>query len=172
MFLFSARFVLLILPSRMACSADCSSSNTRAGPVMTGFFRPVILATAPSGDRLPLRIARWPSAYIGLSIGRITSWSARGCVGHVLQHLGDGLAADGDAVAVQQARVQQDLHHLRDAAGLVQVDREVLAARASGRTAPAPSCACARSRRWSIPRRPRARWPGSAAPRWSSRRWP
>ncbi|MCY1535803.1 hypothetical protein D9M68_712250 [compost metagenome] len=48
---------------------------------MTGFFRPVILATAPSGDRLPFRMARWPSSYIGLSIGRITSWSARGTSG-------------------------------------------------------------------------------------------
>ena len=57
----------------IAASADCSSSKTRAGPLMTGFFSPVILATQPSGDRLPLRIARWPSAYIGLPIGRITS---------------------------------------------------------------------------------------------------
>ena len=65
----------------IAASADCSSSNTRAGPVITGFFRPVIFATAPSVARLPLRIARWPCAYIGLSIDRITSWSARGVPG-------------------------------------------------------------------------------------------
>ena len=71
----------LILPSKMALSADCSSSNTRAGPVMTGFFKPVILATEPSGERLPLRIAKWPCSYIGLSIGRMTSWSARGVSG-------------------------------------------------------------------------------------------
>ena len=70
-----------ILPAKMACNADCSSSNTRAGPVITGFFRPVILATQPSGERLPLRIAKWPWAYMGLSIGRITSWSARGASG-------------------------------------------------------------------------------------------
>jgi hypothetical protein len=38
-----------------------SESNTRAGPVITGFFRPVILATQPSGARLPFRMARWPS---------------------------------------------------------------------------------------------------------------
>ena len=35
-----------------------SESNTRAGPVIVGLFTPVILATAPSGARLPLRIAR------------------------------------------------------------------------------------------------------------------
>jgi len=70
-----------ILPSKIAFKPDCSSSNTRAGPVITGFFKPVILATQPSGDRLPFKIARWPWAYIGLSIGRITFWSARGASG-------------------------------------------------------------------------------------------
>jgi len=65
----------------MAVSADCSSSNTRAGPVITGFFKPVILATQPSGLKFPFKIARWPWAYIGLSMLRITSWSARGTSG-------------------------------------------------------------------------------------------
>ncbi|CPN53554.1 Uncharacterised protein [Bordetella pertussis] len=44
----------------MAAMASSSESNTRAGPVMTGFFNPVILATQPSGERLPLSIARCP----------------------------------------------------------------------------------------------------------------
>ena len=57
----------------IAASADCSSSNTRAGPVIAGFFSPVILATAPSGERFPFRIARWPCAYSGRATGRITS---------------------------------------------------------------------------------------------------
>ena len=48
----------LMRPAMIAASALCSSSNTRAGPVMTGFFSPVILATQPSGARLPFRIAR------------------------------------------------------------------------------------------------------------------
>src|SRR3954470_10249756 len=58
-----------------------SESNTRAGPVMAGFLSPVIFATAPSGARLPRRMARWPCAYIGFDHGRITSWSARGSSG-------------------------------------------------------------------------------------------
>ena len=50
-----------------------SESNTRAGPVIAGFLRPVIFATQPSGARLPRNIARCPCAYIGLSNGRMTS---------------------------------------------------------------------------------------------------
>jgi len=46
----------------------------------------------------------------------------------VLQHFGDGLASDRDAVAMQQTRGQQDLHDLGNAAGAVQVNRQVLAA--------------------------------------------
>src|SRR6266542_2360191 len=65
----------------IASSADCSSSNTRAGPVMASFLSPVIFATAPSGERFPFRMARCPCAYIGLAIGRMTSWSGRGSVG-------------------------------------------------------------------------------------------
>ena len=50
-------------------------------------------------------------------------------VGDVLEHFGNGLAADRDAVAMQQARYQQRLHDLRNASGFVQVYRQVLAAR-------------------------------------------
>ena len=102
-----------------------SESNTRAGPVIAGLLSPVIFATQPSGARLPLRIARWPCLYIGFDHGRITSWSARGVVGDVFQVLGHGLAGDRHAVAVQHAVREQHLHHLRNAAGLVQVDRDV-----------------------------------------------
>ncbi len=49
-------------------------------------------------------------------------------VGHVFEHLGDGLAADGDAVTVQQASVEQDLHDLGNATGFVQVHRQGFAA--------------------------------------------
>ncbi len=44
----------------MAFITSGSELNTRAGPVMVGFLRPVILATHPSGERLPRRMARWP----------------------------------------------------------------------------------------------------------------
>ena len=58
-----------------------SESNTRAGPVIEVCFNPVILATQPSGERLPFRIARCPCLYIGFDQGRITSWSFRGSAG-------------------------------------------------------------------------------------------
>ena len=37
----------------IAAITSGSESNTRAGPVIDGFLRPVILATQPSGARLP-----------------------------------------------------------------------------------------------------------------------
>ena len=54
----------------------------------------------------------------------LLGWRVR----HVFQHLGNGLAGDGDAVAVQQAGVQQHFHHLRNAACNVQVHGQRLAA--------------------------------------------
>src|SRR5689334_1249612 len=96
----------------MAASADCSSSNTRAGPVITGFFRPVIFATQPSGERLPRRIARWPSSYIGSPIGRITPWSARRVAraGHLfLVHVGLG----GGIGQAQAQRLEGRAHRVR-----------------------------------------------------------
>src|SRR3982750_2649365 len=68
----------LIRLAMIAFMQAFSESKTRAGPVMTGFFRPVIFATQPSGARLPRRMARWPSLYIGLDHGRVTCWSPRG----------------------------------------------------------------------------------------------
>jgi len=49
--------------------------------------------------------------------------------GNVVQVLGDGLAGDGERVAVQQARVEQRLHHDRDTAGGVDVGHDVAAER-------------------------------------------
>src|SRR3954465_10464768 len=99
-----------------------SELNTRAGPVIAGFLRPVIFATHPSSARLPLRIARWPSLYIGLDQGGIPSWSAR-LRGHVLQHFRHRLAVDRHAVAMQHAVLEKDLQYLRHAARAVEIHR-------------------------------------------------
>ena len=57
----------------------------------------------------------------------MTSW----CSFHVdlVEVLGDGLAGHGHAVAVEEAAVEQRLHHLRDAAGLEHVLGDVFSAR-------------------------------------------
>ena len=54
----------------------------------------------------------------------VSAWRIR----NVFEHFGNGLAGDGEAVAMQQAGHQQGFHHLWDAAGAVQVHRQVLAA--------------------------------------------
>ena len=71
----------LIWPPIMLAMASSSDSKTRAGPVILGFFTPLILATAPSVARLPFKIAKWPCAYRGLSQWRMTSWLAGGMAG-------------------------------------------------------------------------------------------
>ena len=71
----------LICLSRIAARQDSSLSKTRAAPVITGFLTPLILATAPSSARFPLRIARCPFGYKGLLSGRITSWPEGGWEG-------------------------------------------------------------------------------------------
>ena len=43
--------------------------------------------------------------------------------------LRDGLSRDGQDVAVQHAVREQDLHHLRNAAGAMQIGRDVVAGR-------------------------------------------
>ncbi len=92
---------------------------------MCRLFRPLILATHPSGARLPRRMARCPCGYSGAEYGRMTSWPAGGSAGIGAQVLRDGRARDGDAVAVQQPVVEQDFHRLRNAAGGMQIgDRE------------------------------------------------
>ena len=52
--------------------------------------------------------------------------SAR-CVRNVFEHFSDGLACDGEAVAMQQSCGQQCFHDLGNTAGLVQVDCQVFA---------------------------------------------
>src|SRR6187551_3415155 len=66
-------------PGRIACSLTArkqssSDSKTRAGP--TCFLRsvPASLTTAPSGARLPRRIAKPPSLLSGSESDRTTSW--------------------------------------------------------------------------------------------------
>ena len=48
--------------------------------------------------------------------------------GHIRQHLLQGLALNGSAVAVEQARIQEQLHHLGNAPGLVQIHGHVATA--------------------------------------------
>ncbi len=56
-----------------ASNAASSVSNTRAVPRNVSTFLPAILTTAPSGARLPRRIARPPFGLIGFESGRTTS---------------------------------------------------------------------------------------------------
>ena len=50
------------------------------------------------------------------------------CGGHIRQQFFEGFAFDRAAIAVQQAGIQQLLHHLRNATGSVQIHRDVSAA--------------------------------------------
>ena len=47
--------------------------------------------------------------------------------GHIGEHLLEGLAFDGFALAVEQAGIQQEFHHLGDATGLVEIHGHVAA---------------------------------------------
>mmetsp|Transcript_32903 Transcript_32903/g.72663 ORF Transcript_32903/g.72663 Transcript_32903/m.72663 type:complete len:202 (+) Transcript_32903:752-1357(+) len=58
-------------------SMSSSQSNTRAPPRNFRPSLPVILATEPSGARLPYRIWIWPVCLMGVSMGSTTSWPAR-----------------------------------------------------------------------------------------------
>ena len=114
-----------------------SESKQLAVPVNLRPSLPVILATAPSGQKLPRMMRMWPVALIGFEIGWTTSWPA-GEAGQLGQVLGDRLAGDREAVAVEQA---------------------VLRAAASSRPACRRLCAGlpARTCRWAAGRRGRAR---------------
>jgi hypothetical protein len=80
---------------------------------------PATFTTAPSGASDPAGSAMPPSAWIGSDSGWTTSPSgAGGSIGEVLGH---GLAGDGEAVAVEQAGVEQLLHDDRHAADAVEV---------------------------------------------------
>ncbi len=52
-----------------------------------------------------------------------------GLVRHILQHLGNGLPGDGHLIAMQRAVCQQYLHHLRNAAGLMQIGSDIFSGR-------------------------------------------
>ena len=114
----------------MAAKQASSPSKTCAGPVMRVVFSPATLATAPSGARLPCRITRCPVRvqrlverpdHVLLAVDRCSPrpcrFSASVSPGH------------GEAVAVQQAGVEQRLEHRRRAADAVQVVHDVAAAR-------------------------------------------
>ena len=88
----------------------------------------MILATAPSGARFPLRIWIWPVALIGSLNGRTIVCPAVN-PGKRRQILGQRLAGDGQAIAVQQSFRQQVLHHRRRAADGVQILLHELSAR-------------------------------------------
>ena len=101
--------------------APSSPSNTRAGPSKRRRSRPATFTTEPLGASEPRRMAMPPSAWIGvgqrvddLAVGR-----RRVEVGQVLGH---GLTGDGEAVAVQQAGVEQLAQDDRDAADAVDVE--------------------------------------------------
>ena len=89
---------------------------------------PATFTTLPFGASEPVRIAMPPCAWIGSESGCTTSPSGAGAVelGEVLRHR---LAGDGEAVAVQQARVEQLLHDHRHAADAVEVGHVELAVR-------------------------------------------
>ena len=57
-----------------AVMASSSDSKTRAGPRWLRRSWPLILATHPSGARLPCRMTSPPVFFSGLSSGTMTSW--------------------------------------------------------------------------------------------------
>ena len=71
--------------------------------------------------QIALQDGQVPLLVHGLFDGVDDAFVGRG-IGHVFQNLGNGLARDRDAVAMQQARIEQNLHHLWDAASLMQVN--------------------------------------------------
>lgn len=63
-----------IFLSSTALSMSSSESKQMALPLNAKPSLPVILATDPSGARLPLRMCRCPVSLMGLSSGMMTSW--------------------------------------------------------------------------------------------------
>ena len=103
---------------RIAAIQSSSESKTRAGPVILRLLIPETLATAPSGARFPRRMARWPSP-----VHRV--FEPPNDVGIGVEFTGDReqilcnrLTGDGEAVAVEEAVLEQHLHHERDTARL------------------------------------------------------
>lgn len=58
----------MILFVKMACRVVCLLLNMRAGLVMIGFFRFVILAIVFLGDKLLLRMVKWLCLYMAFSM--------------------------------------------------------------------------------------------------------
>ena len=86
--------------------------------------------------------------------------------------VGERAAGDGRRVAVDAAGADQLADQHRDAAGLLQVRRDVAAAGREARDHRRRPRARRTGRRASAGRPPRARSPGGGGRRWSSRRWP
>ena len=118
---------LLVVVHSTASKASSSQSKQRAGPLKTWFCMPATFTIAPCGARLPLRTTTPPVGDSGLAVGADHVLIGREF--DVLQILGDGLAGDGHAVAVEIAAVEQRLHQHRHAADLVQVLGHIAAAR-------------------------------------------
>ena len=91
---------------------------------MTGLFRPVIFATAPPSARLPLEDCEMAFLVERLFDREDHVLTCAPRVRHIRQILGDRLP--GQAVAMQQTGVQQDLQDLRHTPGPMQVDRQVV----------------------------------------------
>ena len=70
-----------------------------------------------------------PVAWMGLSSVRMHRRRRAGRDVQLGEVLGEGLAGDGERVAVQEPRVEQRLHEHRDAAVAVDVVHDVLAER-------------------------------------------
>jgi hypothetical protein len=157
----------------IAAIAEGSSSKTRAGPLITGFFRPVIFATGALGREIALEDRQVDRARTsGLPIGRITSWSARGAAGSSARVAAMVLPVIVMQSPCRMAGVEQHLHHLRDAAGAMKVDRRCLPdgfrSQSTGTFLRMRSkSSIVHSTSGSV-----RRWRGSGGRRWSIRRWP
>ena len=121
------------LPSRIACKPASSPSKTRALPVklqafLAGDFRDRAVGreVAVKDDEVAVlfdRVRERPNDVLSCGI-RLH-----------LSRFPPSFAGDGQAVAVQQARVEQHLHQRPDAADRDQFGHRVVAARLSGRRA-------------------------------------
>ena len=116
------------VPSATASIAPCSPSNTRAGPSNTSASKPGALHHRPLGRE---RAAQDGDPAGGVDrVGHARRISPSGSGGSMLgEVLGHRLAGHGQRVAVQQAGVQQRLHHHRHAADAVDVGHHVAAER-------------------------------------------
>ena len=149
-----------------------SPSKTRAVPAKARSPSiPATFTTAPSGASDPCSTAMPPSAWIGLAEAADDRPVGGGRV-ELGQVLGHRPARDGQAVTVEQARLEQLAEHDRDAADPVEVDHVVAAVRLHVGEVRAPAGRCGRSRRGAARPGPRSRSRAGGARRWSSRRGP